>query len=472
MTTGLRRGFVVLTLAQVSFVICGYATHVLLARKLGPAAYGTYGVVLSVLSTVALVLNGGLPEAIAKFAAERPQDADGIFARGIAIQFRFSLLLALAFAAASPVIGMALHDHALAPVLAASALAVPPIALYAVVVGAFNGQHRFTAQALAVGGYGVLRAGLVIGLALRYEISGAVVGFVLSPLVVVGFALPGILRRRTTSRLDARALWVFARPVIGFTIALSLLMGFDLFVVKALVRDADLVGYYAAATTISKVPYFVFSTLGVVLLPIVSSAGSDADGSVLLVARNAIRLIFAVALGVASVGAPFSHAVLSTLYGERYSVAALPLGLLLIAMTLFTLTFIVAYTLNGLGQPGLGQRLTMIGVVLELVVAVVLTPLFGPSGAAAASCLTSVALLVALLHYAKPYLGVVFAYGSLLRVGLACIATLAMGFALPHVRPLHLLYSLPLALGYCALLVLSREISVQQVRGWARRERG
>ena len=395
-----------------------------------------------------------------------------MFARGIGIQFRFSLVLTVAYAVASPLIGLALRDHALIPALAASALAIPPVALYAVILGALNGQHRFAAQALTTGGYGVLRAVMVVGFARHFQMAGAVAGFVVAPFVVVAAVLPGILRRRTPSTLESRELWHFARPVIGFTIALALLMALDLFVVKAIVRDADLVGYYAAATTIAKVPYFFFSALGVVLLPIVSAATSEDRENVLATVRNAIRTIFAVAFGVAAVVAPFSRAVLRTLYGQRYEAATLPLALLVIAMTLFTMTFIVAYTLNGLGHPRLAMRLTIVGLVVQAGAAVGLTFAFGPTGAAAASCLASLLILAALMLSARPHLGSVLPLKSLLRIGGAFAATLLAGLALPHARPVHLLITVPLGLAYVAALLLSRELSVQELLSFGRHQPG
>jgi O-antigen/teichoic acid export membrane protein len=468
---GVRRGFVLLTLGQVVFLISGYATHITLARGLGPAEYGTYGVLLSILSTVALVLTAGMPEALAKFAAERPEHAGAIFAQGIGIQFRFSLVLGLAYAALSPLLARALHDPSLTLELAASALAVPPVALYSVALGALNGERRFAAQALTVGGYGAFRGALVIGLAPRFQIWGAVAGFVVAPIVVVALVLPGILRRRSVRVLESRTLWLFARPVIGFTVALALLMNLDLFVVKSVVRDPDIVGYYTAAATIAKVPYFFFSALGVVLLPIFSAAGGEEGGSVLGIVRNAIRLTFVAALGVAAVVVPLSHSVLRMLYGQRYVAAALPLGLLVVASTLFTLTFILAYALNGLGKPGLAMRLTLAGLCLEALLAFALTPKFGSAGAAGASCLASLAILMALVHYAKPYLGSLLPLESLLRVSFAVCATVALGFVLPHERPLCLLLSVPLASTYAGLLVVTRELSIAEIAGWVRRER-
>jgi O-antigen/teichoic acid export membrane protein len=467
---GVRRGFVLLTVGQILFLLSGYATHITLARGLGPAEYGTYGVLLSILSTVALVLTAGMPEAIAKFAAERPADAGAIFAQGIAIQFRFSLLLGLAYAAVSPLLARALNDRGLTAELAVSALAIPPVALYAVAFGALNGERRFAAQALMVGGYGVLRGVLVVGLSQRLQIWGAVAGFVVAPLLIVAAVLPGILRRRAASVIESRTLWLFARPVIGFTVALALLMNLDLFVVKAMVRDADVVGYYTAAATIAKVPYFFFSALGVVLLPIVSAAAVDGDGHLLAIVRNAIRLTALAALGVAAVVAPLSETVLRTLYGQRYVAARLPLGLLVVASTLFTMTFILAYALNGLGRPGVAMRWTAVGLVLEAALALLLTPRLGAVGAAAASCLASTLIVAALLSGAKPYLGLVFPARSVLCAGFAVAATITAGLLLPHDRPIFLLLSAPLAALYLGLLVLLRELSIPEIRSWLRRE--
>ena len=466
----MRRGFILLTVGQILFLISGYATHITLARGLGPAEYGTYGVLLSILSTVALVLTAGMPEAIAKFAAERPAEAGAIFAQGVGIQFRFSLLLGLAYAAASPLIARALHDPGLSYALAVSALAIPPVALYSVAVGALNGERRFAAQALTIGAYGVLRCGLVVGLTQRFQILGAVAGFVIAPLVVVSAVLPGIWRRRATSVLESRTLWLFARPVIGFTVALALLMNLDLFVVKSVVIDPDVVGYYTAAATIAKVPYFFFSAIGVVLLPIVSSAGGADHGHVLVVVRNAVRLTLVAALGVAAVVVPMSRVVLRTLYGQRYVAAALSLGLLVVASTLFTLTFILAYALNGLGKPSLAMRLTATGVVLEAVLAFALTPRFGAAGAAASSCIASLCILGALARGAKPYLGPVFPLKTVLRTSVAFAATVAAGLRLPFEHPVYLLWAAPLAVGHVALLTVMGELSISEMRSWARRE--
>ena len=55
------RGMFALTVAQICIVLSGYVIAVALARSLGPALYGVYGIVYSVLLSVELIGRLGLP---------------------------------------------------------------------------------------------------------------------------------------------------------------------------------------------------------------------------------------------------------------------------------------------------------------------------------------------------------------------------------------------------------------------------
>lgn len=55
--------------AQAAFVASGYAIHIGLGRLLGPAEYGTYAVVISLMTMVNLILTTGIPQAVAKYVA-------------------------------------------------------------------------------------------------------------------------------------------------------------------------------------------------------------------------------------------------------------------------------------------------------------------------------------------------------------------------------------------------------------------
>src|SRR5215207_4678980 len=55
--------------------VCGYIVAVLLARNFGPAVFGVYGVVYSVLMATELMLRFGVPQALTKLIAGSPEQS-------------------------------------------------------------------------------------------------------------------------------------------------------------------------------------------------------------------------------------------------------------------------------------------------------------------------------------------------------------------------------------------------------------
>jgi len=457
-----RRGFMLVTAGQGVSMASAYATHIILARQLGPANYGRYGVFLSVASTVALILTAGLPEAITKFSAEEPAAAAGIFAQGLKLQLRFSVGVTALYALLSPLFARALNDPSLTPEFVISAASIPPVAVYALVTGAYSGRRNFGAQALIVGGYGLLRCLLTVGLASFQAVRGAVLGIVIAPYVIVALALPKLLTRGAPGRVETRKLLVFARPVILFTVAYGLLMNLDLLVVKALARGDAEVGFYTAASTIAKVPFFAFSSLGVVLLPTVSAAARG-DSAELDGARAAIRWTFLASLSIAFAGAPVATPALELLYGAKYADSGLALAVLVLSGTLLTQVYILSYALNGLGQPRLGMLVTLAGLVIEPALVVVGYREWGLVGAAAGSCATTLVLLLAIARASKPHLGRVLGVGTLVRTTLAGVLTCTVGATLPRHGVLSLGLFVPLLALAAGLLIVLREASMKEL---------
>ncbi len=460
--SSVRRGFVLVTAGQGVSMVSSYATHVILARQLGPADYGRYGVFLSVASTVALFLTAGVPEAISKFSAEDPDTASGIFAKGLRVQLRFSLIVGVAYALLSPLFSRALNDASLTSEFVLSAASIPPVAIYALIISAYSGERRFGAQALTVSAYGIARCVFPVLLASYRAVQGAVLGLVVAPYLVAAAVLPSFLRRKPRGDIEARVLIAFARPVILFSVAFGTLMNIDLLVVKALATNDAQVGFYTAAATIAKVPFFAFSSLGVVLLPTVSAAARKNDAA-LDGARAAIRWTFLASLAIAFAVAPLATTVLKVLYGERYADSGAALAVLVMSGTLLTQFYILTYALNGLGQPHVGMRLTVAGLVLEPLLVVVGCRTWGLNGAAAGSCASALVLLIVLLVAAKPYLGKVVRFRTLLRAGLAGIVTTTVGSLLPRHGVLALGFVAPLIALNTLLLIAFGETSLAEL---------
>ncbi|HDD36463.1 MAG TPA: hypothetical protein ENF50_03240 [Archaeoglobus veneficus] len=78
MSQFITKGTIYLGIAQLLFLISGYAIHVGLGRLLGPELYGIYAVVVSLITVVNLILTTGIPQTVSKFVSERPDLARSI----------------------------------------------------------------------------------------------------------------------------------------------------------------------------------------------------------------------------------------------------------------------------------------------------------------------------------------------------------------------------------------------------------
>jgi O-antigen/teichoic acid export membrane protein len=463
-----RRAFIALTVGQFAAVLAGYVTHVTLARVLGAAEYGDYGIVLNALSTVSLLIIAGLPEAVAKHAARRPEAALVIARRGIRLQAQLSVLLGVAYAVVSPLIAWIFRDPPLSPHLAVSAASIPAAALLAVAQGTFNAQRRFVAQALLIGGSAVTRMLAVVGLGLAFGLPGAIAGLVAAPIVMACIVIPGFRPWASPADAEVEDLASFARPVVVFTVALALLMNLDLFGIKILGLSPERLGHYTAAATIAKMPYLGLSALGVVLLPALSAASVN-DGEARAVLRPAFRALLLGSLLITATLVPLAAPILGFLYGDAYVWSSLPLSILLCSGTLFTLFFVLSYALYGVSQPRIPTVLTLVGLVGEFVLLALLMKPFGATGAAAASCATSAVLLVGALSRARSVFGAIIPMKTAVRVSMAFAATVAIGSQLVGQDQLWLLFAPVLALSNLALLVISGETSVPELRRAVRR---
>jgi len=459
---GVRRAFIALTVGQLLALVSAYGTHVTLARLLGASDYGDYGIILNALSTASVFLTAGLPEAVAKIVAQRPAITSAVAYSALRLQARLALLLGVGYALLSPLLARVLKDPAIAGSMALSALSIPGAAIVAVAQGTLNGQRRFWAQAFLVGGGAALRCAAVVTLTYFYRVPGAVVGLVVAPTIVGLATVPALKPHAEPGVFDPKELAHFAKPVVVFTVALALLMNLDLFAVKAAGASAESIGQYAAAAQLAKMPYLVLSALGVVLLPVLSSTGPEND-SARATLRTAFRGLLLGSFLIMGTLVPLSSAILRTLYGAAFVDAALPLAVLLVSGTIFTLFFVLSYALYGVGDPKTPMKLTLAGLAVELIVLGPAIHFWGVTGAASSSVLTSTLLFVSALVVARGPFGSVLAPSTLLRAGLAFALTVLLGLELSNGTFFSLLWSPLLAVANLAVLLVTRETSVAEL---------
>jgi len=413
MKQSLRHGTIYLIAAQISFVLSGYATHIGLGRFLGPADYGIYAVVISLMTMVNLILSTGIPQAVSKYVAH--QDGNELHVKKTAqnMQLTFSLVLFLIYYYFADQLAIMLNDPGLAPYLRLSSLIVPAYALQALYIGYFNGLKEYGKQSLMVILYSVFKVVLILGFAVTsYALYGAITGFVISSIavLVLGFFFVRSTDKKfqsssnKNSLISARTILDFATPIIFYSVATNLIMSFDLFFVKAYLTDMD-VGIYSAVSTISKVPFYIIAGIYGALFPAISSMSVHNDRSQMTMhIIRSVKYSMLILVPSTLFVVLFSKQVLSILFSEQYSAGSTSLGVLTIGMGFFGLFSLFTTVINGIGQPRVSMFMSLIVLLIDIILNQLLIPIYGVVGAAMATCVSCLlGLVISFLYVYRKY---------------------------------------------------------------------
>ena len=394
------RGAATLSAAQGLYVLSGYVLNVVLARFLGPGSYGVYGVVLTLLTIVNLMQTQGVPQALSRSIAAGA-DEYGAWRTALRIQGIASTGGMILLVVSAPILASVLDDDRLLAGLLIAAAAVPSYAIFATIGGVLNGRRDFVRQARMNAVYATARVVCVIGLALAFDLAGAMVGFALAPIVAAAGLLAARPRGPAKGGFEWRPLVRFALPSIGLALALTATMSVDLLFVKGIISDDDIAGIYAAAQNAARLTYFVIIPAGVVLFPAMAEAiaSRDQPRQRVLVA-DGIEGAITVVLLLVAVMAGARIPLLDLAFGSAYEGASTAFELLAPALGCLALAYTLASLMTGSGRPHPPMVVAAVALAVQVAIEYPLTSAYGMSGAAlgtliaAAICLVGQAVLV------------------------------------------------------------------------------
>lgn len=379
-------GAAYLAVSQAILVGLGYVTHVLIGKIGGPPLYGKYGIVLSIMSILNMFLTLGIPVAASKETAEDEENSGGVFLSALRLQLVFALALAALAVSAAPLVAHLLGDSGLVPLIRFTAVIYPLQAIYALLSNYFNGLHAFAAQARLTVLYATAKLAGSVGFLLVFRsVPAALSGFLVGALAACGIGLPRALptlRGRIKRAIPPRRLFVFAGTFVGMTVALQLLMSVDLFLVKRILRDDTLVGYYNAAATVARIPYFILQGLGFVFLPSVARLLKEDPDRARTFMREVFRYLFLLLLPISALTATTSKALLSLFFSAAYHPAARPLTFLAFALVFLSAFYLLSTIAAGAGRHKVPLVLSWSLVPLAIGLGFLLIPRYHLSGAA------------------------------------------------------------------------------------------
>ncbi len=453
-TSKLVKGSFLILISSLIFRLGGYIYRVLMSRLLGPAGYGLLGLTLPFQGIFQILSAGGLPPAIAKYVAQHKALGEDQMARQVVYtSLKFMMFLGIFFSMVMFFIAPWLaNDVFNTPQAVYPLQAVALITPFSVIVGAFRGAFQglykmeyivitraveqvfmiVFAVVLVMAGF--FAAGAVIGTAIGFAASS------LSALIIfrkfLWRYLPEIdSEHRFNFRQEVglmKTLFAFSIPVIITALSEMAIYDIGIFVMGIYMAIQD-IGYYTAADPLARLPLVISLSLATAVLPAASEAYALKDRSLLnSYVVQSYRLVILLVLPMCVGIAIFSEPLLELLFGSQFIFGADALSILVIGMSFYTLFIVSSSITQGIGYPRIPMYILVGGTIINLILNLILVPLYGIEGAALGTTIAAFIIMVTILYQTFKITRVKLPYLAFGKIILASLAMALIIFFLPQ----------------------------------------
>jgi O-antigen/teichoic acid export membrane protein len=360
--------------------VLGLLFNILIARLLTPDDFGFARYSLT-LAGVLTIVSASAPGAIGRFLAAHPDDRearDRYYTNGV-VGFGAILLASLAISVPAMFI---LGKFDVGTLFAVVGLSV--FFMYISVMRGLSSSWKIGLGYISTNVVLLFVTVVVLGLFGWQSATLALIIFGVAncaPLVILEVArkTPLSFRRSLVSRETLIELGKFSVPMILSNAAYTLWYGMDMLLIEGLSpqNTAD----YSAAKTLSQAFIFVPTAISMVLMPRV--AAMELRRSVKLASFAALLAYGLSLIGVLIVwlaGEPLVRLV----FGDGYARAYLPLFIMGLGMTVYSVYLVFEGFMLGRGQPGSHAWAMFVAMLVSFGVGFVLTPGYGLLGASLA----------------------------------------------------------------------------------------
>lgn len=416
----LRRSSVLGVAVKGLSIVLGLLVIVLLARVLGPEALGIYSVAYATVTILAVPARLGLPNFVVRETAKAGVEENGALMRNIWL--RASLLVIGSSTAVLSVAYAWIFFARLEPAYASSfevgLLLVPAIAMTAVVGGALRGIGRVIVGLTPefVIRHVVFSALLVGWLTIAGELSAseALALHLCGALTALGFGVLMLVRFAPKWPDNNVPTTVALRTMIVSTGMLGLIAGIqainsnlDVVMLGALV-DAETAGIYKIASTAALLAVAGLQAINMVFMPRFAEAHKRGDLPALQrLATQSVRLILITALPGALILIFFGNWILNIAFGNEYDASYVPMVILVVGQLANAFCGSVVAILNMTGHEYDTLKGVLAACVLNVLLNVILIPLYGAEGAAIATASTLLAWNLLLVRVVRRRLNIV-----------------------------------------------------------------
>jgi O-antigen/teichoic acid export membrane protein len=465
------RGTIQLFLGRACFLVSGYVISVILARGLGPAEFGVYGVIISVLVWIETIGNAGIPTATVRLIPQYYEQAPTVEQSARVLLVLWSIVLfALAWILA-PTLMRIFHLPQGVTLFRLAILDLPFSGLYCAYQGMFSGHRRFALLSTGMITYSLTKVGgLLVLYMLGLSVAGALLVNVLATVGVLVYmvsqAPPTMLRPAWTLMRELLHIGV---PMGLYLVVSQVLLNLHLWFLQSLGTGADAtVGIYVAALNLARMLIIVSAVLSGVLFSSLSWALAR-QNKVLAqhYIQNASRFAGIVLFPVCVMLAVHAASIMELLYSDMYTSGGIFLVLQLAAFGCKAFFDLYMVGLMAAGKYYQPVGFLLILLLLALPGNLLLISQYGALGAAFAFLAIALLGTTVAAIWAYRQFGALIKRASVVRITAATALTALLSTQVP-VSGLGLLLKFAgFLLAYGLLLSLFKEIRWDDLKAFA-----
>ncbi len=467
----LGQGTIYLMIAEVMFILSGWVIHIGSKKILGISEYGTFGILLSLLTLYRIFLATGVNRAVSRYISRDPSQAGSIKHQALKLQIALGIGFCIVVWVAAPALARLWHDDAFIGYIRLTGFFLPVFGIYSVYRGTLNGFTLFGREARVSIIYSLLKIALVFILIFIFSywwgdaLYGAVGGYlaaIIGATILARALCPTMKVRKGAAAFPITRIVRFAFPVVLFSFIISLIQYLDLYFVRAMVQEDPglATGYYTCAQQFARIPYMLLYALSLTIFPKIAAgtAAGDNDEIVAGMIGQALRGGLLLVLPIAALIGGGAQPLIGWIYGADSIAGGGALQVLIFGQTLLALLMVLATIIMAQGRPWISFLIMSGTLLLDGGLNYLLIPTYNINGAAIATTLAAGAGMICAglvvyrrFHVLLPPLSTVKIVFASTIVFISVSLIQPEGWLIP---PIYLL----LFSGYILLLLLFREI--------------
>lgn len=440
----------ILIMSAVAGLI-SYGTRILLARTLGPIDYGLYSSVLTFVIFFLFFRDFGLTAALIKKIAEfKVQEKYAEIKTAIisifSIQLVCSVVMGTVFFLLAEFLARSyFHDARAATILKLLILYVVFSVLFITQKSSFLGFQRN----VLFGSFDVSKNLTVLLLTLLFfyfnlGVLAPILAYVFVPIVLFIFYLPFFLRtfpffshKSIPGKSTTKDLILFGLPVFASAIGGKVIGYFDTLFLTYFRTLAE-VGIYNIILPSAMIFVDIGTAVGMVIFPLSSELSAKNDQQKLSAGLDLVhRYFFALVLPFIITITFFARYFIIAFFGEAYGSGTLAFQILLLGVLCLMVGGINNSIIMGMGHPKAVTKIVLWAALANVLCNLILIPRFGIIGAALATLVSYVLILILSTRVATTSLTIPFPLQNWGKIGVA-----GLGFTVTLVL-LSILLALP-----------------------------